>query len=79
MKTLVYPGEIAPVPEHRLEFVRRIRQACRMRACAVAPEDAHAAWSAYSASAGWAWVRVPEDAYEVFSRIRPLLRPDPMA
>ncbi|SNX70177.1 hypothetical protein SAMN05878503_10586 [Cereibacter ovatus] len=75
MKTLVFPGRIGPVPENRMEFVRKIRHALTLRDCMVAPEDAHAAWSAYSASAGWPWVRVPEDTYEVLSRIRPHLRP----
>ncbi|MGP3698929.1 hypothetical protein [Rhodobacter sp. NSM] len=70
---LVYPGQMGPVPENRLEFVRKIRHALSLRGCAVALEDAHAAWSAYSASAGWPWVRVPEDTYEVLSRIRPHL------
>ena len=75
MKTLIFPGSPLPVPDSRREFVRRIRQALSLRDCVVAPEDAHAAWSAYSASVGWPWVRVPEDTYEVLSRIRPHLRP----
>uniref|UniRef100_A4WZA4 Uncharacterized protein n=2 Tax=Cereibacter TaxID=1653176 RepID=A4WZA4_CERS5 len=79
MKLLVYTGPRGPVPENRMEFVSKIRQALSMRDCAIAPEDAHAAWSAYSASAGWPWVRVPEDTYEVLSRIRPHLRPEPAA
>lgn len=75
MKTLQYPGRIEPVPESRIEFVRKIRHALSLRDCTVALEDAHAAWSAYSASVGWPWVRVPEDTYEVLARIRPHLRP----
>ncbi|MCE6951502.1 hypothetical protein LAZ40_17515 [Cereibacter sphaeroides] len=76
-KALAFAGEAAVVPQDRTGFVRHIQDALRIRNFEVAPADAFAAWSAYSATAGWAWVRVPEDTYEVLMRIRPFLGATP--
>ncbi|MGP3698047.1 hypothetical protein [Rhodobacter sp. NSM] len=73
-KTLIYAGEATLVPQERSRLVRAIQDALRMRDFEVAPADAFAAWTDYSTSVGWPWVRVPEDTYEVLMRVRPFLR-----
>jgi hypothetical protein len=74
-RDLEYPGERSLMTQARADVVHLIREALRIRGFEVARDDAFSAWSAYSAGAGWSWVRVPEDTYEILMRIRPYLRP----
>ncbi|PTR12536.1 hypothetical protein [Cereibacter azotoformans] len=73
-RLLAFRGKAGTVPDERAGFVRAIRKALTLRGTEVTAEDAFSASSAYSATAGWPWVRVPEDTYELLMRIRLYLR-----
>ncbi|MCE6959599.1 hypothetical protein LAZ40_11080 [Cereibacter sphaeroides] len=74
-KVLEFVGAAGAVPDDRADFVRDLLRALAVRGFSVSAEDAHAAWSRYSSQAGFSWVRVPEDTYEVLMRLRSFLRP----